>query len=279
MYRPAVSAAVADLIKSEDRVRAYGMLYWAINLGFAIATAVAGIFAGFGGYRYLFYLDALTSVIFAGVIWRWIPESRPERSTSQERVRFSVPFRDPLLIGFASLSLLIVLMFFQIHVTLPSDMRNHGVSATAFGLILALNGVLIVVLQPFIAPLIQGWRPSYMLAVSALLTGLGFGIYGFAGGVAVYVIGMTVMTLGEIIGNPFVMSTVAKLAPPSLRGSYQGAFQMMSWGLASLVGPTIGSWVYGGFGARVLWAGCVGAGVLGMAGHLVFTRKIDQNSS
>ncbi len=45
LYRPAVSAAIADLVPPEERPRAYGYLYWAINLGFAIAAVVAGLIA------------------------------------------------------------------------------------------------------------------------------------------------------------------------------------------------------------------------------------------
>ena len=45
LYRPAVNAMVADLVPTEHRPRAYGYIYWAINLGFAIAPAIAGFLA------------------------------------------------------------------------------------------------------------------------------------------------------------------------------------------------------------------------------------------
>src|SRR4051812_37999794 len=41
-YRPAVSAAVADVVPPEDRPRAYGLIYWAVNLGFSIGLVLAG---------------------------------------------------------------------------------------------------------------------------------------------------------------------------------------------------------------------------------------------
>ena len=43
LYRPAVGAAIADLVPPEARTRAYGYNYWAINLGAAIAPLVAGL--------------------------------------------------------------------------------------------------------------------------------------------------------------------------------------------------------------------------------------------
>src|SRR5687768_8207610 len=50
LYRPAVGAAIADLVPAEARTRAYGYNYWAINLGAAIAPLLAGLVAG---YSYL----------------------------------------------------------------------------------------------------------------------------------------------------------------------------------------------------------------------------------
>ena len=37
MYRPVVAAAIADVVPSDDRPRAYGLIYWAVNLGASVA--------------------------------------------------------------------------------------------------------------------------------------------------------------------------------------------------------------------------------------------------
>lgn len=41
LYRPAVGAAIADLVKPEFRIRAYGYNYWAVNFGAAVAPVIA----------------------------------------------------------------------------------------------------------------------------------------------------------------------------------------------------------------------------------------------
>ncbi len=48
LYRPAVFAAVSDVVRPEDRTRAFGLLYWVVNVGFAIALPAGGA-AGQGG--------------------------------------------------------------------------------------------------------------------------------------------------------------------------------------------------------------------------------------
>jgi MFS family permease len=49
LFRPVGSAMVADL-HPRQRVRAFGLLFWAANLGFSVASVIAGVLAqhGFG---------------------------------------------------------------------------------------------------------------------------------------------------------------------------------------------------------------------------------------
>jgi MFS family permease len=80
MYRPAMQAAVADLVPPAGRPRAYGLVYWAINLGFAFGLSVGGVLAGVS-FRWLFVGDGLTTLAFALLIWLGVPETRPERAS------------------------------------------------------------------------------------------------------------------------------------------------------------------------------------------------------
>jgi len=53
MYRPVVSATVADVVSAADRPRAYGLIYWAMNLGVSGASLLGGLIAT-RSYRALF---------------------------------------------------------------------------------------------------------------------------------------------------------------------------------------------------------------------------------
>jgi len=78
LYRPAVGAAIADLVPPESRTRAYGYNYWAINLGAAIAPVIAGLIAGYN-YLILFVADALTTAVFGFIVLFGIRETRLPR--------------------------------------------------------------------------------------------------------------------------------------------------------------------------------------------------------
>ena len=45
LYRPAVMAYVGDVVPPQDRLRAFGYLYWVINLSFAFAAVMGGLLA------------------------------------------------------------------------------------------------------------------------------------------------------------------------------------------------------------------------------------------
>ncbi|RDG31429.1 MFS transporter, partial [Streptomyces corynorhini] len=77
--RPAVQAMMADIVKPEDRVRAFSLNYWAINLGFAVSSAGAGFIAQ---YSYLagFLGEAAMTLACAVLIFLKLPETRPERA-------------------------------------------------------------------------------------------------------------------------------------------------------------------------------------------------------
>ncbi|MDQ2716129.1 MAG: MFS transporter [Chloroflexota bacterium] len=63
MYRPAVSALLADLVPPERRVTAFALYRLAVNIGFAAGPTVAGLLATHSFFL-LFLGDALTSLFF-----------------------------------------------------------------------------------------------------------------------------------------------------------------------------------------------------------------------
>ena len=273
MYRPAMQASIADQVAPEDRTRAYGFLYWAVNLGWAVASTVAGVLAHVG-YLWLFLGDAATTLGFAAIAWRFIPETRPPRAATiatSPRPRFAAlaPLRDGVFVAFFILSFFTALMFQQCWSGLPLDMRAHGVNERSYGLLMALNGVLIVLLQPFaVAAVERVPRRSVVLALGVLLVGGGFGLCAIGGSVPLYLVSIVVWTFGEILTAPVTPSVVADLAPPHQRGLYQGAFTM-SFGLSSMIAPTVGTFLLGHFGGRALWVACAITGVVVAIGHLV----------
>jgi MFS family permease len=268
MYRPSVSAAVGDLVKPEDRTRAFGFIYWVINLGFSIAPVIASLIVR-RGFRTLFIADAATTFAFAVIVWANVPESRP--AGPHPRVRdghWSAPYTDGLYLSFMLISFLGAMVFVQHLVGLPLDMAAHGIDAAHYGRIICVNGLIVVLLQPPAAQWLERFPKSRVLAAGALLVGTGFGLTGLARTPLQYAGAIAVWSIGEIALLPVTTALITDIAPPSLRGSYQGAYQLV-WGAAFLIAPGLSGAVLTNFGAGALWTGCFVTGLVVAVGHLL----------
>ncbi len=267
LYRPAANAAIADVVVPADRARAFGLVYWAVNLGWAISLSVAG-FVAERSMLALFLADAATSFAFASIVWRRVPETRPVHHPPapvlQGLVRVA---RDRAFVTFLAIHLVVLVVFTQFQLAAPLDFAAHGVGPVAFSGLMALNGIGVVVLQPLLAPRLHDYDGARVLALSSVLVGLGYGMNVFAGSLPAYAAGTVLYTVGEVLGFPVASAIVADLAPPDLRGRYQGAFSM-SWGLAFTLSPLIGGEVLHRLGGQVLWLGCLALGLLMAAAHL-----------
>ncbi|GAA0450601.1 MFS transporter [Streptomyces stramineus] len=275
--RPAVQAMMADIVAPADRVRAFALNYWAINLGFALSSVAAGFIAR---YSYLigFLGEAVMTLACAILVFVKLPESRPAavagESPQESGVGMGTVLRDGRFMGVVGLSFLIALIFQQSSVALPVAMGANGFSTSDYGVAMAVNGVLIVAVQIPVTRFIEHRDPQRLLVLSALLAGYGFGLTAFAGSsLGLLMLTVCVWTLGEIINSPTQMGLVVRLSPVHGRGRYQGVYTL-SWSAAGLIAPLSGGVVIDRFGADALWAGCAVVGTVAAAGYWLLMRQL-----
>ncbi|WP_433055901.1 MFS transporter [Dactylosporangium sp. CS-033363] len=272
--RPPLGAMIADIVPADLRMRAFSTYYWAINLGFAVSAALAG-FAAQAGYFTLFAADAATTAAAALLIaWR-IRETRPVAAPHEEHERggLRAVLHDRVFLGFVACNLLVALILLQHMSMLPLAMIDDGLSSQTFGLVIALNGVLIVAGQMAVTRLLSTRRPAYVMPVSALIMGVGFGLTAFAHTPLLYAGTVLVWTVGEMLNAPSNSALLAGLSPVSMRGRYQGVFGL-SWQVASFLAPTLGGLVRENrhLGNTGLWLGCLGAAAIAAVWSLSAAR-------
>lgn len=258
-FRPASQALVSDVVPEERRLQAFNLLYWAINLGFAVASIVGGYMAE-RNFQVLFVADAATTLVLATIIWRLVPESRPAPVTGAPRVSLLTPFVDPVFAPFLFLTFVLAMLFFQHLSALPNAMARQGFSTTSYGVVIAANGVLIVLLQPFAARWARRFTSAGALGLASVLAGLGFGLNAFAHSVPAYAAFVGVWTVGEILMAPVNSTLVATLAPRHARGRYQGAYTL-AWSVAMMSAPLFASALIPRLGNDTVWMICLALGL------------------
>ena len=116
----------------------------------------------------LFYVDAATSAAFGVIIAIAVPETRPAR-VERERIerRSESPLADGQFLVFVAINFATALIAMQTQAALSAHMTWQGFAPSTFGIVLAVNGVLIILLQPLLTSWIARFEPSRVLAVSA----------------------------------------------------------------------------------------------------------------
>ncbi|CAL9309320.1 MDR family MFS transporter [Streptomyces sp. SudanB52_2052] len=280
--RPAVQAMMADIVRPEDRIRAFSLNYWAINLGFAISSMAAGFIAE-ASYLAGFLIEAAMTMACAILVFLRLPESRPDETVetatarSDDAVSLGTVLRDGRFMSVVGLSFLVALIFQQGSVGLPVAM-GEGFTPAEYGMAIAVNGVLIVVLQIPVTRFIEHRDPRRLLVVSSILAGYGFGLTAFAGSVGVIALTVCVWTLAEIVNAPTQTGLVVRLSPLHGRGRYQGMYTM-SWAVAGLVAPLLSGFVIDRFGAEWLWASCAVVGTVAGLGYGALMRRVPEEKA
>lgn len=280
--RPAISAVMADVVPAADRVRAYSLNYWAINIGFAVASAAAGAIAAHG-YLLLFAGDAATTLLCAVVVFLRVPETRPTQppaaavptetagSGAQAAVTLRTVLHSGLFMALVGLTFLTAMIDGLGSTALPIEMGRHGFDAQAYGLVISLNGVLIVLAQIPLTRISERRGRLGVLVVAALLDGIGFWLTGFAAALWFYALTVVVWTAGEMLRTPANMGLVAELSPTHGRGRYQGVYSL-AWQGASFLAPLTAGVMLTGLGAESVWTACLALGAVSAAGYVWMLR-------
>jgi MFS family permease len=268
--RPAFQAMMIDVVGMADRVRAYSLNYWAINLGFALSAVGAGL-AAKANYLLLFAIDSGTTLITAVISLIFLAETRPAGSrsdTGRPPGGLVTVLRDRTFMLYVLVSLGGIVVMMQHMSTLPISMTADGLSAATYGWVIAVNGVLIVLGQLFVPKLIGNHDSSRVLAAASLIVGVGFGLVAFAHAAWFFAVTVVIWTLGEMLQSPSNAATVAALSPPALRGRYQGV-NSLTWSAGTALAPILGGLTQQHLGDATLWLGCFAVCALVALGHVL----------
>jgi MFS family permease len=273
LYRPASSALLADLIRSDQRVTAFSAYRMAFNAGWAFGPATAGMLAEHG-YFWLFAGDAATSALFGLVAFFALPQGlRANREECRWRPALTVVRRDRGFLQVLCASFLIAIVFFQMASTFGLYVTSLGFSPATYGAIISFNGVLIVLCELPLTMITRRYPARRVMAIGYGLVGLGFALNAFARTVPALISCITVFTFGEMVVMPVSSAHIAGLAPAHMRGRYMGAYSLV-FASALVLAPGLGMKLLA-FHPMTLWFGC---GALGGVALLVisFPGKADQ---
>ncbi|RCG33160.1 MFS transporter [Sphaerisporangium album] len=239
-YRPASSAMLVELTPERQHVMVFAVYRLAFNLGTTAGPLLGALLITYS-YDLMFYVDAVTSVLFA-VFALTLPHTVAGKDAAADgagRGSYLGVLADRRFTLFMLALFLNAVVYIQHVSVLPLQVTADGNTPELYAALLSLNAVVVIALELPLTKFVQRMPAKLAVAVGVGLVGVGMNLYVAGPAVAMFVVATLVWTLGEIVGTPTVSAYPGQVAPPGMRGRYIAAAAMpMQIGYAA--GPVIG---------------------------------------
>lgn len=255
MFRPAMFVAVSAYSKPENKTRSVTLIRLAINLGFSAGPALGGLIIVSLSYGGLFWVDGITCIL-AGILLLFV--LHPKKSVALDEVKKEEPesaYKDWPFIVFLLSMVLFGVAFLQYFSTIPLYYKEaHFLNEAEIGLIMGLNGFLIFALE---MPLVKWLEDSGksmvgLILFGGILTMFSFAVLNLTGWVGILIIGMLLMTIGEMISFPFSNAYAMKRAKRGNQGEYMALYSI-TFAVSHIIGHNSGMQLIDKFGYETTW--------------------------
>lgn len=256
---PAHQAMIADLLPAEKRAEGFGMMRVISNFAWIIGPTIGGFLAAYN-FLYLFLSDALISTVTALLVFRLLPETKPQPKEKTEHESlwetlsgYRHALADFPFLAFILASILMILCYQQMYSSLSVYLRDvHHVDPQIYGLIMSSSAITVVLFQFSVTRIIKKYPPFLMMAVATFFYMIGFTMYGFVATVPLFIVAMVVITIGEMIGMPTSNVLAASFAPEEMRARYMAVFGL-TWTVPSMIGPWAAGLVMDNYDPNYVW--------------------------
>lgn len=254
-FRPAMFVALSAYSKPENKTRSVTLIRLAINLGFSAGPAVGGIIITTISYGGLFWVDGITCIAATLVL---IKVLNPKKAKILDNVKTENPksaYADKAFLIFLVAMVLFGIVFLQYFSTMPLYYKDaHHLTELDIGIILGMNGFLIFVFE---MPLIKWLENSTftktgLMIFGGILTGLSFIILNFTSWTGILIIGMLLMTFGEMIAFPFSNAFAMDRAKKGNQGEYMALYSI-AFSVAHIFGHNAGMRLVDNLGFDNTW--------------------------
>lgn len=273
---PANDTAMSRYCGGEMRAKGFALRRLASNLGITVGPVIGG-FLILIDYKWIFWVDGLTSLAAAAVIALWlkIPSAPPPAAKgSGTRVPGRSPWRDSTFLVFLGLFLIVATVFAQIFSTFPLYLNGrYGLKESQIGPLWAVNTLMIVVIEMVLLHNLRKKRPMNLIALGACLMGIGFALLPLGRTFLFAAFTVAVWTMGEILIMPLTATVVSNRADGASAGRYLGLLSLF-FSLSMLIAPLAGNLLLESAGGTALWLIAGGSSLLAGAGFWLLRKRM-----
>ena len=279
---PAHNAMIADILPEEKRQEGFGILRVVGNFAWIIGPSIGGLVAKHNFFS-LFVIDSLMSCIVAVLVFRLLPETKPqvkrepnvvhqEESLWQTILGYRVALRDFAFMAFIVASIMMLFVYQQAYGSLSVYLRDvHSINPQGYGFLMTSSAITVVLFQFSVSRWLRNKKPFLMMAFGTLFYMIGFTMFGLVSAYPLFVTAIVVITIGEMIVVPISQGLAANFAPEQMRGRYMAVFGF-SWAIPQTLGPGAAGYILDHFNPNLLWY--IGGGLCALSAFSYYLLHI-----
>ena len=259
MIVPAIYAMAGAVWPNGGR-QTFNAIYLAQNIGVALGAALGGFVAEFS-FNYIFMANLIMYVLFAIVAItqfnleinaKFKPQDSIDLKSKENKKRFTA------MMLVCAMFAICWIAYIQWETTIASFTQSINISMSQYSVLWTINGIMILVAQPLIRPIIILLKGNlkHQMFVGILIFMSSFLITSFANHFAIFVVGMVILTFGEMFVWPAVPTIANQLAPVGKQGQYQGFVNSAST-VGKAFGPFIGGILVDTFNMSMMFIGMI----------------------
>lgn len=287
IFKPPVQGTIAKASTSENSSIAWGIFYWAVNVGGFLAPLLAAIIRGETNFKLVFFCAAgVTAFNFIPTLFFYrepekVGEVKP-KTVTQTFIDTITTLKDRNFLIFLAIFSGFWFMFMQLWDLLPNFIDEwvnsrdiapffHAISP---GTVLASGNVkpeMLINIDAFAIialMLVIAWLTGKLHPMVALIGGMIVSVVAFVGaGISqsglVVAVAIFVFAIGEMMCSPKFQEYIGLTAPPDKKALYMGYSNIpfaVGWG----VGNLISGFLYEQLGSKLAFAREYLVGTLGM---------------
>ena len=254
-FRPAMFVALSAYSKPENKTRSVTLIRLAINLGFSAGPAIGGLIIVSVGYLGLFWIDGITCVLAAVLLLKVLHPKKAQITDSVIAENPISAYKDSSFWIFFIGMFIFGFVFLQYFSTIPLYYKEvRLLSEFEIGLLMGFNGFFIVVFEMPLIKWLEHPKNSKikLVAIGLFLTALSFVILNLSAWIGVLVIGMLLMTIGEMIAFPFSNAFAVERAKKGNQGEYMALYSI-AFSLAHIFSHNLGMQLIDKYGYEFTW--------------------------
>lgn len=277
IFRISSYAMVADLVEPEQRAKVYALLRMGDNVGIALGPTLGGFLVTWA-YRLSYYLAAGIQIALAWGVSVWISETLPQVSSSEQGRGVSSVGYGPLLHDRPFLAvwgsyILVQIANAMVFVLLGLYVKeNYAIQEDRYGFIVGANAAIVVLFQYSVTRQADRRAPLPVITLGALFYAAGMLGFALSRSFPAFLLGMVIMTLGELMLVPTATALVSNIAPANMRARYMGVFSL-SFRIGAGIGPVVGGLLNDHIAPVAIWYGAMAACLAAALGFGLLARR------